>query len=533
MANIANDFLFELQAALNVVSSIKNIDKDIDKIKDQVKQLQIQAKLDPNTAQGLAKELEKVIGQKIVISNIGVDTSSAVKSAQQTGKQIGNAINQGVTNSVSKANNTLKSFSELKIGTGNIDAILDKDGVLDIEQSLIKIKQIYSEFGQVRITNKLFDPEGNLQKFRVEIQQVNGDLKESRSFMMALTDSGKSFGFPEDVIRGSENYVHHLNDTKKVTNEVLTEEQKLANVMGDVREKSEQIRQAEEKRQQLAQNKASNKALEDEYKQKQKLADQVNEIQLSLDNGSYESQILSYETALQKLGLASKEVADKMENVSTAYAELKTSASGENIIPDDVITKAATLETEMSKLNNTVKQIKLKDSLKADDLQVEQTIIRLNKQLTDNGKYTKETKTKIREMLAELEKGNIAAARLKQINVEAKELHSNMAAIDKTGQGFFDRIGSKINSLGTYLSAAAIISKALMSAKNGISAVKELDTALVDLKKTAKMSAKELENFYLSANDTAKQMGVTTKEIIEQAAAWSRLNKIGPLYGDI
>ncbi len=61
------------------------------------------------------------------------------------------------------------------------------------------------------------------------------------------------------------------------------------------------------------------------------------------------------------------------------------------------------------------------------------------------------------------------------------------------------------------------------AARQAISTVRDLDTAMVDLKKTSKMSASELNKFYLSANDTAKQMGVTTKEIIEQATAWSRL----------
>ena len=37
------------------------------------------------------------------------------------------------------------------------------------------------------------------------------------------------------------------------------------------------------------------------------------------------------------------------------------------------------------------------------------------------------------------------------------------------------------------------------------------------------MTTSQLEEFYYTANDVAKQMGVTTKEIIDQASAWSRL----------
>lgn len=227
-----DDFLILLQAKLDEAKSKGNVNADIDKIQGQIDKLKIQAEIDPKTISNLVKQLESVLNQKINISNININSNEAIKSAQQTGQRIGNAINQGITNVASKASKTLKSFTELKIGTGNIDAILDKDGLLDAERSLNKIKQIYSEFGQVKITNKIFDPEGNLQQFRVDIQQVNGELKESRNFMMALSSDGKSFCFPQDVIKGSESFVHHLNEAKNISNatgeELNAQKEKLA-----------------------------------------------------------------------------------------------------------------------------------------------------------------------------------------------------------------------------------------------------------------------------------------------------------------
>ena len=69
--------------------------------------------------------------------------------------------------------------------------------------------------------------------------------------------------------------------------------------------------------------------------------------------------------------------------------------------------------------------------------------------------------------------------------------------------------------------------------QKGVNIVKELDTALVDLRKTTTMSSTDLKDFYSDANEAAKEYGVTTKQIIDQASSWSRLNKIGLLYGDI
>lgn len=157
------------------------------------------------------------------------------------------------------------------------------------------------------------------------------------------------------------------------------------------------------------------------------------------------------------------------------------------------------------------------------NLQIEQTIIRLNDQLQNNGRYSQEAKNQIKAWINELQKGNIVQSRLKQINVEAKQLHSNMVNLNQTGTGFFERLGSKLGTLSTYLSAATILSKSIISFRNALSSVTSLDTALVDLRKTTTMTANKLEDFYYASNNVAKQMGVTTESIITQAAAWSRL----------
>ena len=366
-----NEFLIQLQAILDREKSKSNVTKSINRMQSQLDKLKLQAELDPKTVTKLVEKIEKVTNQKITISNI--DTGQALKNAQQTGAQIGNAINQGVENSVNKTNKTLKSFSELKIGTGNIKAKFDKNGLLDVEKSLKEIKEKYSKFGQVKITDKLFDSNGNLKQFRVNIQQLNGDLKESRSFMMALDNSGKSFGFPKNVIKGSESYVHHLNDAKKTTNEILTEEQKLANIMADVREKSEQTRKAEEKRQQLAQSSAINKSLEQEYNQRQKIFEQlsskVNKIQLSIGtNGDTTSQIETLRNNFSKLGLSADDVKTKMNKVETELSQLKSLInSGAN--DNAIVSQFDKLKVALNQTQNNLKTTRSEYSLLATEQQ--------------------------------------------------------------------------------------------------------------------------------------------------------------------
>ncbi len=525
-----DEFLILLQAKLDEAKSKGNINADIDKIQGQLNKLKIQAEIDPKTISNLVKQLESVLNQKINISNIGINSSSTIKAAQQTGQQIGNAINQGITNAVSKANNTLKSFSELKIGTGNIDAVLDKNGILDIEQSLTKIKQIYSEFGQVRITNKLFDPDGNLQKFRVEIQQVNGDLKESRSFMMALADSGKSFGFPEDIIRGSENFVHHLNDAKKVINEVLTEEQKLANVIGDVREKTEQSRKAEEQRHQLVQNNAINKALEQEYQERLKVAEatkaQADKIQLSMETGGYKSKVESLIAKTQQWIDKNGEARISTNDLSTALENLKTAStalSNNNTIENQkaLIATEKELDSQIKIITNSVRSMNA-------ELAKDSVVSSLHNQLADfmgkNGKTMKHFGTDLKDIFNQTAQGskltNQELAILKQRFIDIQNVARNTGKLGKT---WFQTLREGMSSFSYWTSSTFLVMKAIQSVKSGISTVKALDDALVDLKKTTTMTASELEDFYYTSNKVAKQMGVTTEEIINQASAWSRL----------
>lgn len=244
----------ELQAALDKAKSVKNINKDIDKIKDQIKQLKIQSKLNPNIAQALAKELGKVLRQKISISNIGIDTSSAVKSAQQANKQIEAALN--------------KEISSTK---------------------------------QVNLTNEI------------------------------------------------------------------------------------------------------------------------------------------------------------------------------------------------------------------------------EKWLSNNTRATNGARQELELYLKELSSGSIDQEKYIKISNRLTELDTQMRSIGKSGKSLFQSLSEGSKKFTSWISNSTIVKKVITETRQAISTIKELDTAMAYLKLTSKMSASELKDFYFSANDIAKQTGVTTKEIIDQAAAWSRL----------
>lgn len=168
--------------------------------------------------------------------------------------------------------------------------------------------------------------------------------------------------------------------------------------------------------------------------------------------------------------------------------------------------------------------------------QIEKTRNSLLKQastLLSNGKLMKAYGDQVNAFIRELENTGIAKNRLEEIRIELTKIATEANLTGKTGKTFGQILKQRFTSLGAYIGTFASFYRIITGVRQAFTTITELDTQLVDLRKTTKMNTEELNEFYFSANKVAKQIGVTTSEIISQAAAWSRLNKIGHLCGNI
>lgn len=147
--------------------------------------------------------------------------------------------------------------------------------------------------------------------------------------------------------------------------------------------------------------------------------------------------------------------------------------------------------------------------------------------LLKNTKAAKTYGATIKQLIAELDsmsaKGGVLATDNKRIANSFKEIDAAAGAAGLKGRTFFQSVGKAAQSLGRYFGVSTLIYRSIATLRQGINDVIDLDTALVDLQKTAKATSEELSSFYYDANEQAKEFGVTTKEIISSAADWSRL----------
>ena len=120
-------------------------------------------------------------------------------------------------------------------------------------------------------------------------------------------------------------------------------------------------------------------------------------------------------------------------------------------------------------------------------------------------------------------RGKVPAPALEKIDTNFAKINANAAKSGGLMKTFGRSLQGSLGSLSRYIGVTGVLMYGMSGIKSGVNNVIELDDALVDLKKTSNASAGELKNFYFSSNDTAKSLGVTTKEVIQGAADWSRL----------
>ena len=178
-------------------------------------------------------------------------------------------------------------------------------------------------------------------------------------------------------------------------------------------------------------------------------------------------------------------------------------------------------------LEQTMERINIDKSLSEFKKAQSVSISKLDYQIADFMRKNTRMGRKFREEFENLKldwDAEHSLAEVQQLADAFVKLKARVTEADKTGANFFDTLRQRAMGVNAQLIAQYLSWQDMIRyARQGFEAIHELDEALVDLKKTTAMNEVELNGFYYSANKTAKEMGVTTKAIIEQASAWSRL----------
>lgn len=468
ISNTASSFKEVFTNGFNVTASVEEIDKLTNRVKE------------------LEDELSKVKLNPVSVDKSNISSGTQIKDVFQ-----GDKINQATTS----AKELDKTLEQVNIPTDSFDEVLSK---LDLAKSelgeIVKItKQSVSDSeGKFHDSYTLKDKRGSTEIYGLSSNTEKGQLLRSNIVGYdAKAEVQESKRLVEENIRLNKAYY----DSKK----------------------------QEEAEYQRLRTKylAEGKAQEEKY-----YADLKKSRESTLK--SYQDQINSFDKQIPKKPIDGQR-SDYFEGFVQDYKKaIKEAQKYLNTLGDSPVTKE--VKDEWERLIDVIKRAKEKmdavpNAARGSDADARmKEIDKLTKYLDKNTRISKEA----REQL----EGYLALLKSDDPSVNVKELHTAWTKVavaereaGREGKSFLDIFKNKVvynyaaQLAGYYLSFMDII----RYARNAVSAVQELDTALVDLKKTTTMSSSELEHFYYNSNDVAKQMGVTTASIIEQASAWSRL----------
>ena len=540
-------------------------DEKIDKFTNEDRKVKLD--IDTKTLESAIQKLNKMLdslskgtGDFKQFENLSKELSSIVSEVQSLSKAFGKVDDSGAKTLLSSIQNIDKSLSELSQNILNVNKNMSNMGgntsgavkqvetisnaYQDAAKKAEKLADAQSKIGQkTNISSGMKDTfpktSENLEQVAQSEQKIQQEARAIQSkweqaekaiqnYMNAVTKLNNLKASDKSTGKKSYEIAGQIEEIEKLKKEAYDARQVLSSMINPQNVDTDTWKRYVDVINRLDQ--ASNGSAESVNRLKDSLKNTLNSELNSLQNSidKYQNiitQAKTYPSDFKPSTEYNTKLA-KLESANNALKDYKASLQGVNELTKEQQNQINRLTQNCEKAATEFKNLSAaeKGTIKVG---VEKAIQRINKDLAENTKYSAEAKAGLNTLLEQLKSGD-PSINLRKITEEIIKIENAEIAAGRAGKSLWDIFKTKstygfIGQMQSYLSMYVGFYGMVNAVKKSISTITELDTALVDLKKTTVMNENQLENFYYDSNNVAKQMGVITKEIIDQASAWSRL----------
>ena len=437
--------------------------------------------IDTKTLESAIQKLDKMLdslskgtGDFKQFENLSKELLSVVSEVQSLSKAFGKVDDSGTKTLLSSIQNIDKSLAELN-------------------QNILNVNKNMSNMC------------GNMSGAVKQVENISNAYQDATKEAEKLTDAQSKIGQKTNISSGMEDAFPDKDvsaSVESVTNSIKEEN----NVLEQNTQKVKENTQAKEQNVNANLNKYDKRL--DSYNGK------IDKYQATIDrfnDGGWSSK-----TYLENV----QAVRDAVKQYATLLNNIKTNQNG--IASDEDIQNLDKYEKKIKDTIATVTNMSVAEK-GYNFVSGQKELDKIHKLLAENSKMSSEAKAKIKAYYAEIESGNPSMS-LDRIHGEIMKIYNAEVEAGRAGRSFFDTLkNSGFHQIAAQMAGMVGVYDVINLGKEAISTIVSLDDALVDLKKTTAMNSTQLGDFYYDANDVAKQMGVTTEEIITQASAWSRL----------
>ena len=383
-----------------------------------------------------------------------------------------------------------------------------RNAIRELDTLDTKYKVSMKSDGSLSITKEVQEANGEVKIFTANFKDIEsvidtttGSVKELKDVLKDAFDSGKVSTKTRDLAKEAQDIFDAFNTKNKNNNN-----------LGQFAERLEELRQGI--------NGIDNLDKLDEFKQK--LTGIAEELKKATDVSKLVSQA---QTAFDKFEYANKEDSNWSK-----------------------------IETQVAGLKERIKSIgdqTALDEFKHDLLAVEELLKNINRDanlgslfegVTRSFKDINEVRDNINSLFASIGRVNEKSIRVKDMNTLTAEVAKangevhkftvtldsvdfarfvdngvvELSRLEQTSKKILGGIGSLVR---IYLSPQDFI----RYFRQGFDAIKEIDTAMTELKKVSDATAPEIAAYFDDAVESAKELGSSVKDMISATADWSRL----------
>ena len=464
------------QYDLEIKSNVEKLLKDMKQVQDRLdtvegKEYKIKLNVDEKKLSSVISNLEKMLdslgkgtGDFKQFENLSKELSSIVSEVQSLSKAFGKVDDSGAKTLLSSIQNIDKSLSELS-------------------QNILNVNKNMNNMG------------GNTSGAVKQVENISNAYQDAAKEAEKLADAQSKIGQKTNISSAS---------VESATNSIKEEN----NILEQNTQKVKENTQAKEQNANINLNKYDKR----------------------LD--SYNGKVDKYQATIDRFndgGWTSKTYFENVQAVKNAVNEYET-------LLKELKGKDASLVTsdDINRLDNYEK--KIKDTIATvtnmsaaekgyNFVSGQKELDKIHKLLAENSKMSSESKAKIKAYYAEIESGNPSMS-LDKIHGEILKIYNAEVEAGRAGRTLFDTLkNSGFHQIAAQMAGMVGVYDVINLGKEGFNVVRELNTALTEMRKVSDETVQSLKDYQATTFDTADAVGTTAKQIQNSTADWMRLGE--------
>ena len=215
-----------------------------------------------------------------------------------------------------------------------------------------------------------------------------------------------------------------------------------------------------------------------------------------------------------------------VKNVVNEYGTLLNELKGKDasLVTSDDISKLDEYEKKIKDTIATVTNMSASEK-GYNFVSGQKELDKIHKLLNENSKMSSEAKAKIKAYYAEIESGNPSMS-LDKIHGEILKIYNAEVEAGRAGRTLWDTLkNSGFHQIAAQMAGMFGVYDVINLGKEGFNVVRELNTALTEMRKVSNETVQSLKNYQATTFDTADAVGTTAKQIQNSTADWMRLGE--------